>query len=288
MALDHIPGIAPEILTVSASPAPTSTTFTVSSATNLVAGQWLNIEVGGTLERGKISSIAGNQITLVSALSAAPDVPGEVRNTRELITISDTQKLGVYNALTGDEAAGGDMTYLPAGVKIHVPGLGIYRLSSATGITPDGKYTLDAAGSTNEHLLEVLGTEAAEELIQAHAGALLNQIEELQAEIDTLTALPAGAVRTSTWIFQMTAVASSSLAASTDLEIVLTPAPTLIPDLRGTDALTVTPAPLLAGLAQVGAWISAGAIIVRLRNTSGGAITPGLLRFTIKLERPVE
>lgn len=287
MALAHIPGDAPEVLTVAASPAPTDTIFTVSDGTNLVASQWINVEVGGTFERGKILTVVGDVVTLVSALSGAPDTPGEVRNTRELITISDTQKLGVYNALTVDDVSGGDMTYLPAGTKIHVPEVGLYRLSTATGITPDGKYAIDATNSTNEHLLEVLGTEAVEELIETHTGALQAQIDDLQLALDTLTDQPSGAVAVRTWIINQT-LTFGAIAATTDSDGFAAVAPGFIPDLRATDAITVTPPRLPAGIALIGWWAHGNSVAIRLRNTSAGSVTVAAGVFTIKIERPVE
>jgi hypothetical protein len=155
----------PEVLTVSASPAPTTTVFTVSNATNLIEDQFINIQVGGAgnYQRRQITGKTGNQITVSPALSSAPDVPGAVLNGRELLVNDKLNGSGTFNC--DDVNSFGDMAYAPAGLKHFVPNLGIYQLLGASGITPDGKYAIDATNSSLEHVLHTLGTDAAEELI---------------------------------------------------------------------------------------------------------------------------
>jgi hypothetical protein len=72
--------------TVSASPTPTTTVFTVASITGFMGAMYIEVMVGGIYYRRQISSITGSQITLGTALPGVPDTPGGVQFKGELIT----------------------------------------------------------------------------------------------------------------------------------------------------------------------------------------------------------
>ncbi len=151
MAATQFWGI-PEVLTVSASPAPTTTVFTVSSATNLLEGQWILIQVNSAFERGQILDITGSVVTLASALTDTPDTPGEVRNGRVLILNSTLNAGGLFNADAASDLEGMDMTYAPAGIKYLIPDAGdgtpcgIYRWIPDGSDLIDGDEVLENAG----------------------------------------------------------------------------------------------------------------------------------------------
>jgi hypothetical protein len=126
----------------------------VSDGTNLVAGQYINVEVSSSFERGKISTVVGDVVTLTSALSGAPDTPGEVRNTRQLIVASDIQKLGVYIADDIASLKSVDITYAPNGLKYQVTGKGIYRYASGSGATADDLLVVAPTAGSGRWLLE--------------------------------------------------------------------------------------------------------------------------------------
>lgn len=134
---DEYWGQSPESLTVSASPAPTSTVFTVNDATNLLAGQYIQVQVSSAYETKQILSKAGNAITLASALSGAPDVPGSVLNSRQLMKKSILLNGGVFGASSVSDLKTVDTTRAPDGLKYLIADIGMYRLNKASSATAD-------------------------------------------------------------------------------------------------------------------------------------------------------
>lgn len=126
----------PELLTVSASPTPTSTQFTVSSAGNLLVKQYILVKVSGAFQRAQITAIAGNALT-VAGLTGTPDTPGEVRNGRQLIKNATLNAGAVLNAASATDLKTVNTTYAPAGLKYLLTDTArLYRFdptSSATG-----------------------------------------------------------------------------------------------------------------------------------------------------------
>ena len=82
--------------TVSAAPAPTATGATLTSVVGLAVGDVIAVTVAGEREATRIKTLAGSAITF-DALSAAPDVPGEVVGgiTYQLASLI-TQSFAVY------------------------------------------------------------------------------------------------------------------------------------------------------------------------------------------------
>jgi hypothetical protein len=75
--------------TVSASPAPTTTVFTVASTANLdyTIGKWIAVFSNGALRQTKITAISGDQLTVSPALPVAPSSGAAVNwnaNTRNI------------------------------------------------------------------------------------------------------------------------------------------------------------------------------------------------------------
>lgn len=142
-------GASPELLTVSVSPSPTATGFTVSSAANLVAatvdhpGQFILVKVAGVHQRAQIQSIIGNAITLVSPLSGAPDTPGEVVNSRELIGKASLNNSAVFNASSVADLKTVNTTQARSGLKYQIAGIGLYQLNKGSAATADD-YTVIA------------------------------------------------------------------------------------------------------------------------------------------------
>ena len=124
-------GENPEELTVEASPTPTNTVFTVSSATNLLVDQYILVEVASAYQRAQITNIAGNALT-VTGLSGAPDTPGSVINSRELIKRDMLNSSALLNASSPAELKVVDITRAPNGLKYLVNGHGIYTYRSAS------------------------------------------------------------------------------------------------------------------------------------------------------------
>lgn len=140
---DEFYGENPIVLTVLSSPAPTSSVFTVNSATDLRVDQYFNVKVGGNFERGRILSIASDQITTYDPLTAPPDTPGEVRSTRQLITTSKENSKGVYNADDVADLKTVNTTYAPNGLKYMMQDTGLI-------------YQFDPASSAEENLYSVV------------------------------------------------------------------------------------------------------------------------------------
>jgi hypothetical protein len=86
MTITQFGAVAAASTTVSASPTPTTTVFTVASSTGFYEQTWIQVLVSAVYERTKISSIVGNVITVSPALSGAPDAPGSVEDRGELLT----------------------------------------------------------------------------------------------------------------------------------------------------------------------------------------------------------
>lgn len=160
----EFPGQAPTTTTVESSPSPTTTVFTVADATDLIEGQWINVQVSSSLERAKISSISSNEITLTSALSGVPDTPGEVRSTRTLIKTSTMQGAGVFNADDVADLKGEDFTYAPAGLKHFVPELGIYQYDPNSSDTGDDELVIDPTTGPGRTLLVIPAIEYVKHL----------------------------------------------------------------------------------------------------------------------------
>lgn len=168
MTTGNIWGDAPLELTVDASPTPTATVFTVSDATDLLEGQFINVEVGGDYERTKIESISGDQLTVNSgtyALSGAPDSPGSVISSRQLITNEMLIKGFTGHAADRATVEAYDMEHINQEIKVFVEefpaGIFIFRPSSA--LVVDGDRVLSATNKPNGRWEKVLGADSYSE-----------------------------------------------------------------------------------------------------------------------------
>lgn len=136
MTADSYWGQSPEELTVSASPTPTSTVFTVSDATNLLVNQYILVEVSAAYQRAQITNKSGNILT-VTGLSGAPDTPGSVLNSRELVKRDLLNSGALLNAASLSELRAVDITRAPNGLKYLVPGYGVYTYRPSSSKTED-------------------------------------------------------------------------------------------------------------------------------------------------------
>lgn len=130
-------GQSPETLTVSASPTPTATNFTVSSATNLLVNQYILVQVSSALQRAQITAKAGNALT-VTGLTGAPDTPGAVHSGRQLLK-NDLLNVGaVFNADDVADLKTVPTTSAPAGLKYLLADSDrMYRLDPASSAAAD-------------------------------------------------------------------------------------------------------------------------------------------------------
>lgn len=278
------PGYAPEILTVSASPTPTSTVFTVSSATNLIVGQWINVKVSSAFQRAKITNISSNQLT-VTGLSGAPDTPGEVRNTRTLIAVSHIQSAGLFEAADVADLKTVDTTYAPAGLKYVLQTGEIYRWQTGTGLTADDDaiVTSDYSGQW----VKISGSSQNDLDLTEQVGELQAQINDQRIILDKLVTPVLGSVLTDIYLIPIVTT-YASISATTDNDLTIPIVPGYMTELNPyLDSVSVSLPILPAGIAFCGAWIGidSKSIVIRLRNNSGGAITIGRVNFIIKIER---
>lgn len=275
------PGSAPEILTVSASPTPTSTVFTVSSATNLIQGQWINVEVSAAFERAKITGITGNQLT-VTGLSGAPDVPGEVRNTRTLIAVSHIQGAGVFNASTVADLKTVDATYAPSGLKYNIPQGAVLGFNTVSGLTSDELSVFAPTTGTGQWVTESPSINLVESMIQEYCSPLLDEIEQLRIEVDRLNTLSAYAIE---YYIITERPNIGILTTGTGTELLFPVVPAILTELRETDRISIQSFPLPAGVLVGGVSLQGGNISVRIHNPTAGSITPGVTPITMKIER---
>lgn len=149
-------GETPEELTVSASPTPTTTVFTVSDGTNLVEKQYILVKVSGVYLRAKIATggVSGNVVTLAAALSGAPDTPGSVLNSRELIKRDDLVKAGMFRADDPGDLGSVDVTRALDGMKYFVSQKGAYRRDASSARPADGELVKDPNSGSGQWLWE--------------------------------------------------------------------------------------------------------------------------------------
>lgn len=273
------PGYAPEILTVSASPTPTSTIFTVSSATNLVQDQWINVEVSSVFERAKITGITGNQLT-VTGLSGAPDVPGEVRNTRSLIAVSHIQGAGVFEASDVADLKTVDTTYAPTGIKYTIPNAGLHRLQ--TNLSADEMTVFDATTGPGSWALDNPSVDLVESMIQEYLTPLFAEIDQLRSEVDRLNALSVNTLET---IIIREDLSITILTTGTGTEILIQVVPAILTELRATDMVSIQSFPVPVGIVVGAVSLQGNYVSIRIWNPTAGSITPGIIPIVIKIQR---
>lgn len=183
-------GQTPISLTVSASPTPTASQFTVSDDTDLVAEQFILVKVGGDFERTKIESKPGSNVLNVNtgayALSGAPDTPGEVRSTRSLVRTSTENLKGIYPAANIADLKTVDTTYASSGLKYIVQDLGhIYELDTGSSATADDVRIIAPTTGPGRWFMLVRG-----ELIVTHLEKLALTPYEGMRIFNTDTGLP--------------------------------------------------------------------------------------------------
>jgi len=227
----------PEVLTVEASPTPTTTVFTVSDATNILydsssgVGQYILVEVSGDFERTQVTDKTGDALTVSPALTAAPDVPGEVRNARQLITNSILNGGGLFNASTPADLKTIDTTYAINGIKYWVDGYGLYTLDLSSTADADGIAVVEPTAGTGRWFLKVQegggdGGGAAASILQYDSHLLRDRIEIIE---QSLSSFPTIANNGAFTVYE-TVLFDDSITASSDQEFVFR-----IPTLKDND-----------------------------------------------------
>lgn len=273
-------GQSPATTTVSASPSPTNTIFTVASATDLLPLQYITVRVGGIDERAQILSKSGNQITLVSALSGVPDVPGLVRSGRELVKNSKLNIGWVGIAASIADLASTALTNAVNYLKAHLPGYGLYMLN------PDATYPADSemaiTNGSYQWTMDVMGSDLVESIVQEYLSPLFTEIDILRTEVDRLTALSAYTLET--YIVREN-LNISILTTGTGAEILIPIVPAILTELRASDMVTLQSFPVPAGIVVGAVSLQGGYVSIRIWNPTAGSITPGIIPTTIKIQR---
>lgn len=155
MARSQYFGENPITTTVQASPAPTTTVFTVGSAVDFVDGQYILVEISGDLERVKLDSITGAQFTLAEPLSAPPTAGASVKSGRTLLRNTLFNDSSIYHADAISDVKAIVTTDAPENLRYQVPGLGVLRLDKASTATADDLFIYAPDSGPGRWILEV-------------------------------------------------------------------------------------------------------------------------------------
>lgn len=155
MARSQYFGENPITTTVQASPAPTTTVFTVGSAVDFVEGQYILVEISGDFERVKIDSITGAQFTLAEPLSTPPTAGASVKSGRTLLRNTLFNDSSIYHADTISDVKAIPTTDAPDNLRYQVPGLGVLRLDKASTATADDLFIYAPDSGPGRWILEV-------------------------------------------------------------------------------------------------------------------------------------
>lgn len=145
--------------TVSASPAPTTTSCTVASAGSFREGMAVYFDVSGTPTRTFLTGITGNALTFSPALSSAPDVAGDAVSYHQPIFNDKLDESSLWREATTTSLRAVDTTGMPDGTRVIVEDLGIYRLDTAGAGTDDDHKIIDPTTGPGRWFLEVFGPE---------------------------------------------------------------------------------------------------------------------------------
>lgn len=148
-------GENPITTTVQASPAPTTTVFTVGSAVDFVEGQYILVEISGDFERVKIDSITGAQFTLAEPLSTAPTAGASVKSGRTLLRNTLFNDSSIYHADAISDVKAILTTAAPDNLRYQVPGLGVLRLDKASSATVDNDMVYAPDSGPGRWILEL-------------------------------------------------------------------------------------------------------------------------------------
>lgn len=145
--------------TVSASPAPTTTSCTVADVGTFREGMAVYFDVSGTPTRSFLTNITGNALTFSPALSSAPDVGGDAVSYHQPIFNDKLNESALWREATTTSLRAVDTTGMPDGTRCLVEDKGIYRLDTAgTGVDDDHKI-IDPTTGPGRWFLEVFGPE---------------------------------------------------------------------------------------------------------------------------------
>lgn len=143
--------------TVSASPAPTTTSCTVASAGSFRIGMAVYFDVSGTPTRTFLTGVSGNALTFSPALSSAPDVAGDAVSYHQPIFNDKLNESALWREATTTSLRAVDTTGMPDGTRVIVEDLGIYRLDTAGAGSDDDHKIIDPTTGPGRWFLEVFG-----------------------------------------------------------------------------------------------------------------------------------
>jgi len=143
--------------TVSASPAPTTTSCTVASVGSFREGMAVYFDVSGTPTRTFLTGVSGNALTFSPALSSAPDSGGDAVSYHQPIFNDKLNESALWREATTTSLRAVDTTGMPDGTRVLVEDIGIYRLDTAGAGTDDDHKIIDPTTGPGRWFLEVFG-----------------------------------------------------------------------------------------------------------------------------------
>lgn len=141
--------------TVSASPAPTTTSCTVASAGSFREGMAVYFDVSGTPTRTFLTGITGNALTFSPALSSAPDVAGDAVSYHQPIFNDKLNESSFWQASTLADLTATDVTGMPDGTRCIVADKQSYRLDIGSSEYSDGYYVVDPTTGSGRWIMEL-------------------------------------------------------------------------------------------------------------------------------------
>lgn len=143
--------------TVSASPAPTRTVFTVGSVGSLRVGHYIWVTISGTPEQTAITDISGSQLTVSPALSIAPSSTNPVVCYADDLTNAKLNLGLIWDVASTAALSATSDTGMPNGTRAQVQDGPFYRLNTGSSATVDGYTVLSTLSGTGRWLIQSSG-----------------------------------------------------------------------------------------------------------------------------------
>lgn len=141
--------------TIDASPAPTTTTCKVAAVGTLRVGMAIYVDVSGTPEQTFITAIGGDNLTFSPALSAPPDVAGDLVSYHQPLSNNKLNNGAVWKATSIADLTATDTTNMNDGTLAYVPNYGVFRLDSGSTESANGSTVIDPTTGPGRWLLDV-------------------------------------------------------------------------------------------------------------------------------------
>lgn len=242
--------------TVSASPAPTTTSCTVANVGTFREGMAVYFDVSGTPERTFLTGITGNALTFSPALSGAPDSGGDAVSYHQPIFNDKLNESSLWQASTLADLTATDVTGMPDGTRCVVADKQSYRLDIGSSEYADGYYVIDPTTGSGRWIMEL----DLSDIAFAHlCPSIPEALPAVQATLD-FSSISAGTVGTST--------VTVDGAAAGDL-VILGP-----------------PSAIEAGLIWCGFVSADDTVTIRLHNTTGSPVDPASGTWSVQVIKP--